>query len=87
LFKMFFAAFTKKVSKLRNMNHIQLSHCCLAIAVFQPSTRPRLMQADAGFYITSRPGGQLLTQAGPGRARAGFQNGGRAGPLRNTGKE
>jgi len=30
-------------------DHIQLNHCSPAIAVFHPSTRPRLMQADAGF--------------------------------------
>jgi hypothetical protein len=41
--------FTKKVSKVRNINHIQLNHRSPAIAVFHPSTMPRLLQADAGF--------------------------------------
>jgi len=44
----FSAAFTKKVSTVRNINRIQLNHRSPAIAVFHPSTRPRLMQADAG---------------------------------------
>jgi hypothetical protein len=59
--------FTKKVSKVRNINHIQLNHRSPAIAVFHPSTRPRLMQADAGFLNhvqAGRPAGRLLTQAG-----------------------
>jgi len=47
-FERFSAAFTKKVSKVQNINHIQLNHRSPAIAVFHPSTRPRLMQADAG---------------------------------------
>jgi hypothetical protein len=48
LFERFSTTFTKKVSKVRNINHIQLNHRSPAIAVFHPSTRPRLMQADAG---------------------------------------
>jgi len=60
LFERFSAAFTKKVSKVRNINHIQLNHPSPAIAIFHPSTRPRLMQADAGFLNhvqAGRPGG------------------------------
>jgi hypothetical protein len=41
-----------------------LNHHSPAIAVFHPSTRPRLMQADAGFSNHVQAG-QLLTQAGP----------------------
>jgi len=70
LFERFSAAFTKKVSKVRNINHIQLNHRSPAIVVFHPSTKPRLMQADAGFLNhvqARRPAGRLLTQAGPGR--------------------
>jgi len=73
--------FTKKVSKVRNINHIQLNHRSPAIAVFHPSTRPRLMQADAGFLnhvqASEDPG-----RAGPPLAQA-FRMG--VGPLRNTG--
>jgi len=62
LFERFSAAFTKKVSKVRNINHIQLNHRSPAIAVFHPSTRPRLMQADAGFFnhvqAAKKPGGR-----------------------------
>jgi hypothetical protein len=49
LFERFSAAYTKNVSKVRNINHIQLNHRSPAIAVFHPPTRPRLMQANAGF--------------------------------------
>ena len=56
--------FTKKVSKVRNINHIQLNHRSPAIAVFHPSTRPRRMQADAGISNHVQTG-RLLTQAGP----------------------
>jgi hypothetical protein len=66
LFERFSAAFTKKVSKVRNINHIQLNHGSPAIAVFYPSTRPRLMQADAGF-LNHVQAGRLLTRAGLGR--------------------
>jgi hypothetical protein len=66
LFEGFSAAFTKKVSKVRNRNHIQLNHRSPAIAVFHLLTRPRLMQADAGF-LNHVQAGRLLTQAGPGR--------------------
>jgi len=66
LFERFSAAFTKKVSKVRNINHIQLNYRSPAIAVFHPSTRPMLMQADAGF-LNHVQAGRLLTQAGPGR--------------------
>jgi len=59
-------SFTKKVSKVRNINHIQLNHRSPAIAVFHPSTRPRLMQAGAGF-LNQVQAGRLLTQDGPGR--------------------
>jgi hypothetical protein len=65
LFERFSAAYTKKVSKVRNINNIQLNHRSPAIAVFHPSTRPKFMQADAGFlkHVQAR---RLLTQAGPG---------------------
>jgi len=66
LFERFYAAFTKKVSKVRNINHIQLNHRSPAIAGFHPSTRPRLMQADAG-CLNHVQAGRLLTQAGPSR--------------------
>jgi hypothetical protein len=59
LFERFSAAYTKKVSKVRNINHIQLNHCSPAIVVFHPSTRPRLTQVDASFLNH--------VQAGPGR--------------------
>jgi len=49
LFERFSAAYTKKVSKVPNINHMQLNHGHPALAVFHPSTRPRHMQADAGF--------------------------------------
>ena len=62
-----FSAFTKKVSKVWNINHIQPNHRSPAIAVLYPSTRPRLMQADAGFLnhvqAAKKPGGR------PGRLR------------------
>jgi len=48
-----------RVSKVQNINHIKLNHRSPAIAVFYPSTRLRLMQADAGFLNH--------VQAGPGR--------------------
>jgi hypothetical protein len=64
LFERFCTAFTKKVSKVRNINHMQLNHCSPAIAVFHPSTRQRLMQADAG-CLNHVQAGWLLTQAGP----------------------
>jgi len=38
-----------RVSKVQNINHIKLNHRSPAIAVFFPSTRLRLMHADAGF--------------------------------------
>jgi len=54
--------FTKKVSKVRNISHIQCNHRSPAIAVFHPSTRPRLKQADAGFLnhvqAAKKPGGR-----------------------------
>jgi hypothetical protein len=59
LFERFSAGFTKKVSKVRKISYIQLNHRSPAIAVFHPSTRPRLMQADASFLNH--------VQAGPGR--------------------
>jgi hypothetical protein len=68
LFQRFSAAFTKTVSKVRNINHIQLNHRSPAVAVFHPSTRPRLMQADAGILNhvqAGRAAWRLLTQAGP----------------------
>jgi hypothetical protein len=74
LLERFSAAFTKKVSKVQNINHIQLNHRSPAIAVFHPSTRPRPMQADAGFLNhvqAGRPAGRLLTQAGPLRNNGG----------------
>jgi hypothetical protein len=55
-----------RVSKVQNINHIKLNHRSPAIAVFYPSTRLRLMQADAGF-LNHVQAGRLLTQAGPGR--------------------
>jgi hypothetical protein len=66
LFGRFSAAYTKKVSKVQNINHIQLNHRSPAIAVFDPSTKLRLMQADAGF-LNHVQAGRLLTRAGPGR--------------------
>jgi len=56
----------RKSPKVRNINHIQPNHRNPAIAVFHPSTRPRLMQADAGF-LNHVQAGRLLTKAGPGR--------------------
>jgi hypothetical protein len=55
-----------RVSKVQIINHIKLNHRSPAIAVFYPSTRLRLMQADAGF-LNHVQAGRLLTQAGPGR--------------------
>jgi len=39
LFERFSAAFTKKVSKVRNISHIQLDHSSPSIALFHQSTR------------------------------------------------
>jgi len=50
-----------RVSKVQN---IKLNHRSPAIAVFYPSTRLRLMQADAGF-LNHVQAGRLSTQAGP----------------------
>jgi len=55
------------------MHHIQLNHRSPAIAAFHPSTRPRLMQADAVFLNhmqVGRPVARLLIQAGPPLAQA-----------------
>jgi hypothetical protein len=63
LFERFSAVYTKKVSKARNINHIQLNHRSPAIAVFYPLTRPRLMQADAGrCRLFKSHAGRLLIQ-------------------------
>jgi hypothetical protein len=75
LFETYSAAYTKKALKVRNMHHIQLNHRSPAIAhsIHKPgqaSTRPRFMQADAGFLNH--------VQARPAATSAGFQNGGRA---------
>jgi len=43
------AAFTKILSKVQNINHIPLNYRSPTIAIFHLSTRPRFMQADAGF--------------------------------------
>jgi len=66
LFERLSAAYTKKVSKVRNINHIQLNHRSPAIAAFHPSTRPRLVQADVSFLYHVQTS-QLLIRAGPGR--------------------
>jgi len=58
LFKLFSAAFTKKLSQGHNINHIQLSHCTPAIAVFHQSSKLGLMQANARLFesCAGRPG-------------------------------
>jgi hypothetical protein len=66
LFERFSAANTKSLQSTKH-NHIKLNHRSPAIAVFYPSTRLRLMQADAGF-LNHVQAGRLLTQAGPGRS-------------------
>jgi hypothetical protein len=50
---------------VRNINHIQLNRRSPAIAVFHPSTRPRLMQADAGCLNHVQAG---RAASDPGRA-------------------
>ena len=78
LFEEFSAAFTNKVPKVRNINYILLNYSSLAIPGFHQSTRPRLVQADAGLWNHVRAGqrlaqairmeaGRLLTNAKPGR--------------------
>jgi len=79
LFKRFSAAFTKKVFKVCNINHIQLKHHSIAIALSHPSTRPRPIHADAGFR-NHMQAGQV---AWPPLARDIKME---AGPLRNTGR-
>jgi hypothetical protein len=52
------------------MNLIQLNHYRPAIAIFHPSTRPQLMQPDAGFLDhgqAGQPAARRLPQAGPAR--------------------
>jgi hypothetical protein len=65
LFERFSAAFTKKVSKVQNRNHIQLNHRNPTIAVVHPSTGLRHLQADKDL-LNHVQAGQLLTQARPG---------------------
>jgi len=73
LFERFSAAFTKKVSKVRNINHIELNHRSLAIAVFHPATRPRLMHADAGF-LNQVQAGPLRNTGVPSKVGKGSWN-------------
>jgi hypothetical protein len=67
LFQRFSAAFTKKVSIVQNINHIQLNHRSPAIAVFHPATKPREGHADVSFvnYVQAmRAAARLVTHAG-----------------------
>jgi hypothetical protein len=64
LFGRFSAAYTKQGSDVHNINYIKLNNCVPAIAVFHPSTEPRIIQANTGFVQCVQVG-RLLTQAQP----------------------
>ena len=69
LFERSSAAFTKNVSKVRNINHLQFNYRSPAIAVFNLSTTPWLMQTDARILNDVQTGmlaGRLVIQAGAG---------------------
>jgi len=78
--------FIKKVSKVWNINHIQLNHHSPSIAAFHPSTRPTIMQANEGYFnnmLAAAPAEEVLMYTRLGRHEGRFpewRQGG-AGPV------